>query len=206
MNDSSVYEVVTQCRICGSGELHSALDLGAQFLASNFVESNEGLPLDELRAPLSCVVCRSCGMLQLAETVDRDALFRSYFYRSATNPMMRAALADVRDHALDRVTLAPGDTIVDIGANDGTLLGLFPRPAPQGRSGARAEHQPPGPGRVGRDRQRLLHARCPSRGSRRRLREARDVDRDDVQRPPSSTGSSPTSSRSWRPRACGSPS
>jgi hypothetical protein len=65
-------------------------------------------------------------MLQLAETVDRDALFRAYFYRSATNPMMREALQDVRDEALARVELEAGDTVIDIGANDGTLLGMFP--------------------------------------------------------------------------------
>lgn len=126
MSGGPVYEIVSGCRVCGAEELTPVIDLGAQYLASNFVESNEGLPLDELRAPLSCALCGDCGLLQLRETVDRDALFRSYFYRSATNPMMRRALRDVRDEAMARVSLEPGDTIVDIGANDGTLLGLFP--------------------------------------------------------------------------------
>jgi NDP-4-keto-2,6-dideoxyhexose 3-C-methyltransferase len=40
--------------------------------------------------------------------------------------MMREALQDVRNEALARVPLAAGDAIVDIGANDGTLLSLFP--------------------------------------------------------------------------------
>jgi NDP-4-keto-2,6-dideoxyhexose 3-C-methyltransferase len=122
----ALYDVITRCRICGAGDLHPAIDLGSQFLASNFVTSNEGLPLDRLKAPLSCVVCGSCGLLQLSETVDRDELFRSYFYRSGTNPMMRDALRDVMTEALDRVALEPGDSIVDIGANDGTLLSMFP--------------------------------------------------------------------------------
>lgn len=126
MNDNVVYDVVRACRICGAADLQLVIDLGSQYLASTFVASNEGLPLDELRAPLSCVLCGSCGLLQLAETVDRDALFRSYFYRSATNPMMRDALRDVRDEAMARIALEPGDTVVDIGANDGTLLGMFP--------------------------------------------------------------------------------
>lgn len=122
----ALYEVVAHCRICGGGPLHPAIDLGSQFLASNFVKTNEGLPLDRLKAPLSCVVCGSCGLLQLRETVDRDQLFHSYFYRSGTNPMMRDALADIAKEAQARVALAPGDTIVDIGANDGTLLSLYP--------------------------------------------------------------------------------
>jgi len=126
VSKGSLYEVVTHCRICGGGELHLAIDLGEQYLASNFVRTNQGLPLDRLKAPLSCVVCGSCGLLQLRETVDRDELFRSYFYRSGTNPMMREALHDVMTEARARVPLQAGDAIVDIGANDGTLLSLFP--------------------------------------------------------------------------------
>ena len=120
-----LYEVVTRCRICGGQTLHPAIDLGSQYLASNFVRSNDGLPLEQLRAPLSCVVCGSCGLLQLRETVDRDELFRSYFYRSGTNPMMREALHDVMAEATARVELNAGDVVVDIGANDGTLLSMF---------------------------------------------------------------------------------
>lgn len=126
MSSTAPYELIRSCRICGGEDLHPAIDLGSQYLASNFVESNEGLPLERLKAPLSCVVCGSCGLLQLRETVDRDELFRSYFYRSATNPMMRSALKEVRDDALHRIELGAGDLVVDIGANDGTLLSLFP--------------------------------------------------------------------------------
>lgn len=123
---TKLYEVVSHCRICGADDLEPAIDLGSQFLASNFVRTNEGLPLDRLKAPLSCVVCGSCGLFQLRETVDRDELFRSYFYRSGTNPMMREALGDVAREAQARVALAAGDAMVDIGANDGTLLSLYP--------------------------------------------------------------------------------
>lgn len=126
MSTRRLYEVVAACGICGAKELHPVIDLGSQYLASNFVKSNEGIPLDDLQAPLSCVLCGDCGLLQLHDTVDRDELFRSYFYRSATNPMMRAALHDVMSQAMARVDLGPGDVVVDIGANDGTLLGLFP--------------------------------------------------------------------------------
>ena len=126
MSARRLYDRVTACRVCGGEHLLTVIDLGSQYLASNLVESNEGLPLDDLKAPLSCVLCRDCGLLQLHETVDRDELFRAYFYRSATNPMMLAALRDVMSEALTRVDLSPGDVVVDIGANDGTLLGLFP--------------------------------------------------------------------------------
>lgn len=126
MSEAPLFNTIERCRICGATDLHPAIDLGSQFLASNFVPTNEGLPLDRLKAPLACVVCGSCGLLQLRDTVDRDELFRSYFYRSGTNPMMREALRDVMAHAKDTVGLEAGDSILDIGANDGTLLSMFP--------------------------------------------------------------------------------
>ena len=122
----NLYETITACRICGSNSLTVCMRFGKQFLAGSFVSTNEGHPLAEVKVPLSLVLCRSCGMLQLKETVDRTTLVHEYFYRSATNPMMRSALKDVRNDVTSRVDLKRNDVVLDIGANDGTLLSLYP--------------------------------------------------------------------------------
>ena len=67
-----------------------------------------------------------CSLLQLGHTVDADVLFREYFYRSGVNQTMRDALADITTQAQKKVVLERGDTVVDIGANDGTLLNTYP--------------------------------------------------------------------------------
>jgi NDP-4-keto-2,6-dideoxyhexose 3-C-methyltransferase len=127
-----MYTEITKCRSCGNSGLTPVLSLGEQHLASSFVRTNEGNPLASVKFPLTLALCDpngdtpGCGLLQLKETVDRDLLYREYFYRSQTNPMMRDALREIVDEAIERVDLAPGDGVLDIGCNDGTLLSLYP--------------------------------------------------------------------------------
>ncbi len=126
------YKRIDLCRLCGSTALIDVLSLGEQFLASSFVKSNENNPLASTRFPLTLSLCdrtknpAGCGLLQLRETVDRDLLYREYFYRSATNPMMRDALKEIADEVMARVKLEAGDAVLDIGCNDGTMLTFFP--------------------------------------------------------------------------------
>ncbi|MBN1606699.1 MAG: methyltransferase domain-containing protein [Polyangiaceae bacterium] len=124
---SKLYEEITACRICRSSALADVMSFGEQYLASSFVKSQEHTPLSRVKVPLSVVLCEACGTVQLREDVDRDALFRDYFYRSATNPMMRDALADVVREIRSTVALSPGDVVLDIGCNDATMLMMYPQ-------------------------------------------------------------------------------
>lgn len=123
---TNLYDNITVCRICDSSGLSECMSFGEQYLASAFVTSNEGHPLADAKVPLSLVLCDECGTLQLKETVDRSTLFHEYFYRSATNPMMRDALKDILSDVTSRVDLKENDVVLDIGANDGTMLSFYP--------------------------------------------------------------------------------
>jgi NDP-4-keto-2,6-dideoxyhexose 3-C-methyltransferase len=113
-----------RCRNCGMG-LVPILSLGpittADFPRSAGTRTHPPVPLDLMRCPSI-----ACGFVQLAHTTPPDWLFRQYWYRSGVNETMRAELADVVEGAMARVTLLPGDTVADIGANDGTLLQQYP--------------------------------------------------------------------------------
>lgn len=109
------------CRWCG-GDLFSVLDLGALAL-SDFPLPGGAEPV---RVPLDLSQCERCKLVQLRHTVEPDEMFRRYWYRSGINETMRAELQDVVTRARDLVLLNDGDTVVDIGANDGTLLSYFP--------------------------------------------------------------------------------
>ena len=74
-------------------------------------------------APLRLVRCRECGLVQLQHEVDRDRLFRNYWYRSGTSETMRTELENVAGAAME--FLGDGDSVLDIGSNDGTLLAHF---------------------------------------------------------------------------------
>ncbi len=121
-----MYTNISRCRICSNENLEQVLDLGEQFLSSAFVKNNEDEELSKARVPLTLLLCDACGLVQLRETVDRDLMYRSYFYRSGVNPMMRDALADVTRDIKAHSNLKEGDAVLDIGCNDGTMLTYFP--------------------------------------------------------------------------------
>lgn len=126
------YQITRACRICGSAQLTEVIWLEEQYLSPTFVKTNEGNALANIKAPMTLLLCdrgknpEGCGLLQLKEAVDKDLLYTDYFYRSATSATMRQDLNDVVRDVQKHVALEKGDYVVDIGANDGTMLAYFP--------------------------------------------------------------------------------
>jgi len=115
---------VENCRICGSPELVQVIDLGEQYIATHFVTDDAPAFLQR-RYPLELVRCAGqagCGLVQLRHSVDPSVLYFDYGYRSGINQSMRDNLADITAKIEGLGILKPGDTVLDIGCNDGTLL------------------------------------------------------------------------------------
>jgi NDP-4-keto-2,6-dideoxyhexose 3-C-methyltransferase len=112
-------KVRSTCRSCESGRLNSVLDFGNPYI-SNFADRPDGSAWP--RVPLEILLCQDCSLVQLRHTTPADWLYRQYWYRSGTNGMMRAALADIASKAAKFAGLKPGHRVLDIGCNDGTLL------------------------------------------------------------------------------------
>jgi NDP-4-keto-2,6-dideoxyhexose 3-C-methyltransferase len=110
----------TTCRVCNSS-LQPIFSLGEQYI-SNFLTPEES---DGLKAPLELVLCSQCRLLQLRHTVPANAMYKNYWYRSGTNQTMRDALADIAKKAESLMHLQEGDSVLDIGCNDGTLLASY---------------------------------------------------------------------------------
>ncbi len=120
-----------KCKICGNKNLKKVLFINEQYISATFVKSNKNNKLTKIKTPLTLVLCdkskykKACGLLQLLEITKPDLLYRKYFYRSATNDTMRKDLKDVVTSVTKIVGLKKGDTVVDIGSNDCTLLNFF---------------------------------------------------------------------------------
>src|SRR6266446_4720170 len=72
------------CRICGQ-PTSPILPFGTMPLANALVAP--GVPLDqEERFPLTLTFCPACALVQLAETIDPEKLFRHYVYLSSNSP------------------------------------------------------------------------------------------------------------------------
>jgi|SRR5580658_1944899 SAM-dependent methyltransferase len=112
------------CRFCGSGLTYEACDCGDQPLANQLV------PMDapdapDARFPLRVMVCSSCLLVQLEQTADPGAMFVDYGYLSAVSAVWRDHVARFAAMAIDRFGLSGDDFVIEVGSNDGTLLGQF---------------------------------------------------------------------------------
>lgn len=111
----------TACRVC-SAPLDDLLSLGQPVL-SDFLKPDEP---DPPRAPLDLTICQACDLVQLRHTVDPNLLYTPrYWYRSGLNETMRAELQDIVKAASQIVPIVPWSTVLDVGANDGTLLECY---------------------------------------------------------------------------------
>ncbi len=134
LTEQKPYRLLENCKVCGSSALTDVMAIPPQYLSPTFTRDNEEEgELARLRVPMTMTLCdrsidqKGCGLLQLREEVEPDLLYRRYFYRSAVSDTMRNDLRDVITDIAGRVKLKPGDIVVDIGANDCTTLGFYPK-------------------------------------------------------------------------------
>lgn len=112
-----IYSTRTTCRLC-SGSFKDVVSLGDIHL-STFLDTNEN---DPPKAPIDLVQCIDCGLVQLRHTVSAEAMYTDYWYQSGLNQSMVKALSDVVQRVKERKNITEDSVLVDIGANDGTLL------------------------------------------------------------------------------------
>lgn len=108
---------VTECGICGSPDLIPLLDMGIQPLPESLGPSR--------RYPLRLVRCLTCSLVQLDFVPDQKLVFKR------NHPYSTGNSAALRDHYRSLAQGIAGDlsledVVVDIGANDGTLLSCYP--------------------------------------------------------------------------------
>jgi len=129
------YVEVKSCRICGNTNLEPILDLGMQALTGVFPRS----PATKVPVgPLALVKCEErrhstrpseggCGLVQLRHSHDPGEMYgENYGYRSGLNQSMVRHLAHRVARAVEIASPRAGDTILDIGSNDGTTLSQYP--------------------------------------------------------------------------------
>ena len=117
------YTVRHICRVCGSDNLTPLFSIGNLYI-STFVKS----PSENIgRAPLELIWCNNCTLVQLKHTAPQELLYSGhYWYHSGLNQVIIDDLEEISRVSMSLVDLEDGDIILDIGANDGTLLSFYP--------------------------------------------------------------------------------
>lgn len=113
----------TTCRLCRSNKLTNVLTLAPTPPANAFCK--EGFGHQDRLYPLDLFLCSTCGHVQLGAVVDPETLYRDYVYVSGTSKVFVKHFEDYANAMIDRYSLEPGDLVVEIGSNDGTLLRFF---------------------------------------------------------------------------------
>ena len=116
---------ITHCQSCGADGLDSVLFVG--YVPPVNTMPPIGRASEEQAAyPLEMLRCRRCELVQIGLEVDPAVLFPpSYPYRSGSTRILRDNFADLAAESGPLLGLKPGELVVDIGSNDGTLLGNF---------------------------------------------------------------------------------
>ena len=113
---------IEECRSCGNKELNTVFDIGDLKINAFVKEPN----LDVGEAPLALVHCNECDLVQLTHTVREEDLYKNYWYLSRLNKKIVDNLESITVDAIYETLLNDNDIVVDIGANDGTLLSFYP--------------------------------------------------------------------------------
>lgn len=118
------YYVRDTCRLCESTDLSKVLSLAPTALCDAYVRSDminraQGI------YPLDLFLCNKCGYVFLPCVVNPEIIYRDYLYVTQSSLGLASHFRDYAHEVLSRVNPAKGSLIVDIGSNDGTLLGFF---------------------------------------------------------------------------------
>tara|TARA_B100001123_G_scaffold438314_1_gene572932 strand:+ start:2595 stop:3818 length:1224 start_codon:yes stop_codon:yes gene_type:complete len=111
------------CLLCKNKNIKEIFSLGNLFV-SNFVKK-ENIKKG-LKAPLNLLYCKKCSLIQLSHIAPQEIMYkRFYWYRSGVTKTMNLGLKNVYSESLKHIKLDAKDVVLDIGANDGTLLSYY---------------------------------------------------------------------------------
>jgi SAM-dependent methyltransferase len=112
------------CRLCDSSRLELVVPLAPTPVAEKYVTREE---FDKATPsyPLDLYLCRDCGHVQMLDVVDPAFLFDNYTYQSGNTKRIVDHFDEIAETTMRRYSIASGGLVVDIGSNDGSLLGRF---------------------------------------------------------------------------------
>ena len=119
-NSNIVINEAKECRVC-----KSEIDLVADFGSIHINDFPLQPGYSKGKVPMILDRCKQCSLVQMRHTVNPQILYGDhYWYESALNPKIKTNLLQIAEIA--NSLTEPGDCVLDIGANDGTLLsGIF---------------------------------------------------------------------------------
>lgn len=115
---------ITICEVCGNSELTPVLNLGMHPMCDDLVEVGEQRQCVEY--PIEILFCDRCKTAHQKYQVPKEDLFpSSYHYRSRFTQDVIDGMSALVESCEKRFGNLHGKKVLDIGCNDGSLLGFF---------------------------------------------------------------------------------
>lgn len=118
------YSKVDKCPITNSGDRFIYMNLGEMPLVNNLCDTKEE-SLSCKKYPLAVQHFVESKLSCLTENVDPDLMFSQYSYKSGVIKAYKEHCKEMLSCVDQYLELASGDTVLDVGGNDGTLLEAF---------------------------------------------------------------------------------
>jgi len=113
-----------KCRACNQETMTRFLELGNQPLANSFLHDEEEFASEEY-FPLDVYYCETCSLVQLADVIDPEVLFRNYIYVTGTSETIALHNIEYSATVVELLKLTDQDLVVEVASNDGSLLKCF---------------------------------------------------------------------------------
>jgi len=114
-----------RCRSCGASELAPILSLGRPPLADVLLTEEE-LGQPDPHFPLDLLFCPRCALVQIAETVPPEVLYRGdYPYYSSVSDFLLEHFGRSAERIIESRRLGPQSLVVEAASNDGYMLRKF---------------------------------------------------------------------------------
>ena len=124
-NHDAIPGKLDYCQITGSKNLFEAIDLGHQPPCDALL-TKDTINQPETYYPLRLMISPKSGLAQLDHVVDNKIMYPAeYPYRAGVSEPLRLYLQTFADIMVSRFNVPQKSLCVDIGCNDGTLLGGF---------------------------------------------------------------------------------
>jgi hypothetical protein len=115
---------IKTCEVCGNQDLHTVLDLGNHPLCDDLVPVNGSRECKEY--PIEILFCNECLTAHQRFQIPKHELFTSdYHYRARMTGSVLRGMSDLVNSCEQKFGDLSGKLVLDIGSNDGSLLGFF---------------------------------------------------------------------------------
>lgn len=112
------------CRGCESNQLELVFELKPSPIGDAYV-TREQCDIPQPSYPIDLFMCRQCGLAQLSDVIEPDVLYGDYIYVTSSSLGLAEHFDGYAAEVISKCRVPEESLVVDIGSNDGTLLGKF---------------------------------------------------------------------------------